>query len=95
MHAPAKSLLNLDGMSRRTLNDWETLAYICAVSVPNETNKEQIAALAARGDPIKTNSAEYLCGPICKSLTIRMASKASSTGYATCGQGRIDRTEWW
>jgi hypothetical protein len=52
MHAPAKSLLNLDDGSRRTLNDWGTLAYICAVSVPNETNKEQIAALAKQ---IKTN----------------------------------------
>jgi len=42
-------------VSRRTLNDWGTLAYICAVSVPNETNKEQMAAIAARGEQIKTN----------------------------------------
>jgi hypothetical protein len=60
MHAPAKSLLNLDSVSRRTLNDWRTLVYIRAVSVPNETNKEQIAGIAACGEQIKTNSAKYL-----------------------------------
>jgi hypothetical protein len=48
-----KSLQNLDGQSRKTLNDWGTCAHICAVSVPNETNKEQIAALGSR-NPIST-----------------------------------------
>jgi hypothetical protein len=60
MHAPAKSLKHLDGVSRRTLNDWGTLSYIRAVSVPSETNKERIAGIAARREQIKTNSAEYL-----------------------------------
>jgi hypothetical protein len=60
-----KSLENRDALSRKTMNDWGTSTYICAVSVPNETNKEQIAALATRGEQIKTNSAEFLwicCG---------------------------------
>ena len=60
MHALAKSLKHLDGVSRRTLNDWGTLSYIRAVSVPSETNKERIAGIAARREQIKTNSAEYL-----------------------------------
>jgi len=55
-----KSLENRDALSRKTMNDWGTCAYICAVSVPNETNKEQIAALGTRGEQIKTNSAEFL-----------------------------------
>jgi hypothetical protein len=58
MHAPAKSLLNLDGMTRRTLDDWGTLAYIRAVSVPKETKKEQNAPIAARGEQIKTNRSQ-------------------------------------
>jgi hypothetical protein len=48
-----ESLQNLDALSRRTMNDWRTLAHICAVPVPHETNKEQIADLAARSEQTK------------------------------------------
>ena len=74
MLLPPKSLENRDAPSRKTMNDQRTSAYICAVSVPNETNKEQIAALAARGDQIKTNSAEY--------LWICCGTPAAAAGYA-------------
>jgi hypothetical protein len=68
MLMPPKSLENRDALSRKTMNDQRTSAYICAVSVPSETNKEQIAAIAViavRGKQIKQASAELLwicCG---------------------------------
>src|SRR6516165_1563082 len=52
-----KSLPNRDALSRKSVNGWRTLPYICAVPVPNETNKEQIGTIA-HSEQIKTNSAE-------------------------------------
>src|SRR5215469_4910667 len=54
-----KSLQNLDALSRTTMNDRRTLAHICAVPVPNETKKEQIAALTARGEQIKQTALNF------------------------------------
>jgi len=59
-----KSLPNRDALSRKSVNGWQTLPYICAVPVPNETNKEQIGTIG-HSEQIKTNSAEFLwiwCG---------------------------------
>jgi peptidoglycan hydrolase-like protein with peptidoglycan-binding domain len=41
--------------------------------VPNETNKEQIAALATCGEQIKTNSAEFLW--VCRGITATAAGQ--------------------
>jgi hypothetical protein len=91
-----KSLPNRHALSRKSVNGWRTLPYICAVLVPNETNKEQIGTIA-HSEQIKTNSAEFLwiwCG--IKPLLLRTSrsppTPVSRLYICNCNRAPLNRT---
>ena len=91
-----KSLPNRDALSRKSVNGWRTLPYICAVPVPNETNKEQIGTIA-HSEQIKTNSAEFLwiwCGikpPLLPDKPIT-ADSSVEPYICNCNRAPLNRT---